>query len=302
MDTAAANPTVDDRIDELKQVIDAYNVVTQNLQESHETLTAEVQRLQDELASANADLARTRRLAALGEMAAGIAHEVRNPLASIALYADMLIEDLPDRPDHRDLAERVRESVRGLDGVVNDVLVYARQAPVNRQPLDPDAVLHRTVDAVRPLFAEGVEIAIDVDDSLESFAADSDQLHRALVNLVRNACEAIGEKGGRISLGAMRDGSTVIITVADTGPGIDDETIDRIFNPFFTTRHAGTGLGLAIVHRIVDAHGGSIAVSRAPAGQTGAVFTITLPIDAKSTTFIDPEIQTAPMAPQVQRG
>lgn len=302
MDATAANPTVDDRIDELKQVIDAYNVVTQNLQESHETLTAEVQRLQDELASANADLARTRRLAALGEMAAGIAHEVRNPLASITLYADMLIEDLPDRPDQRDLAERVRESVRGLDGVVNDVLVYARQAPVNRQPLVPDAVLHRAVDAVQPMLAEGVEVEIAVDDSLESFAADSDQLHRALVNLVRNAGEAIGEPGGRISLRAMRDGSAAIITVADTGPGIDDETIDRIFNPFFTTRHTGTGLGLAIVHRIVDAHGGSIAVTRASAGQSGAVFTLTLPIDPQSHEFIDTEIRSAPMAPQVQRG
>ncbi len=260
---------------DLRQIIDAYNQVTDRLQRSHELLTAEVQRLQSQLASANAALQRSKRLAALGEMAAGIAHEVRNPLASIALYARMLQQDLSDRPPQADIAGRISSAVRGLDAIVNDVLTFSREMRLRLIDASVLPALERAAEAVKPLIdAAGIRIVIDAPESL-CFGHDVELIHQALVNLVRNAAQAM-EAGGILTLAATADASAVQITVKDTGPGISEVDVDRIFNPFFTTRATGTGLGLPIVHRIVDAHGGSIAVHNDSA-DGGAVFTLTFP-------------------------
>ncbi len=268
----------DDRTAELVEIIRAYNDVTDRLQQNHEVLNAEVARLQRELASANAALQRSRRLAALGEMAAGIAHEVRNPLASIQLYTNMLEEDLADRPPLQELASKIAAAVRGLNGIVGDVLTFARELKLRCVEGSAADALRRAADAV---VAQRHDAAIDVrfegEDRL--IRHDPELLHQALVNLVRNAAEAMPD-GGTITLGIAPvegDAESARLIVRDTGPGISDEAIDRIFNPFFTTRATGTGLGLAIVHRIVDAHGGSIAVHNDVGG--GAVFVLTLPPD-----------------------
>ena len=266
-----------DRADELAEIIGAYNAVTDRLRQSHETLSGEVARLQRELASANAALQRSRRLAALGEMAAGIAHEIRNPLGSIQLYADMLAEDLADQPAPLDLARKIAEAVRGLNAIVGDVLSFSRE--IRLAPADGSAhdLFRRTVAAMTPTLDEAHAVARIAGDD-PGFRADFDLLHQAMVNLVRNACEAMGE-AGVVTLAARRADAAVELIVRDTGPGIDAEQVDRIFNPFFTTRATGTGLGLAIVHRIVDAHGGAIAVHN----DGGAVFTLTLPLDAPAS-------------------
>ncbi|MBI1369503.1 MAG: hypothetical protein GC162_12725 [Planctomycetes bacterium] len=273
---SAPASVTNDRLDELTQIIEAYNRVTNNLQQSHDTLTRQVVRLQEQLASANEALQRSRRLAALGEMAAGIAHEVRNPLASIQLYARMLSDDLTDRVPQRDLAERIASAVRGLDRIVGDVLTYARQLRLSTAPVEVAELFGRAIDAVRPMIdAANIRIVTHIDPADLSLECDAEQMHQALVNLVRNAAEAT-PGSGVIRLAAKREGVSMVLTIADTGPGIDAEDVDRIFNPFFTTRATGTGLGLPIVHRIVDAHGGSIAVHNDPEDQ-GAVFTLTFP-------------------------
>ena len=266
---------------DLKQIIDAYNQVTERLQHSHETLTAEVQRLQRQLASANTALQRSKRLAALGEMAAGIAHEVRNPLASIHLYARMLESDLAARPEQADIARRISAAVRGLDAIVNDVLAFSREMRLRTAAGSAAIALDRAVDVVRPMIdAAGVRVVMQVDGEID-FEHDAELLNQALVNLVRNAVQAM-EYGGVLTLVATQDETAVQLVVKDTGPGIKDEAVDRIFNPFFTTRATGTGLGLAIVHRIIDAHGGSIAVHNDPRNG-GAVFTLSLPKAAALT-------------------
>jgi signal transduction histidine kinase len=263
----------EDRVGELMQIIEAYNQVTERLQRSHETLTEEVKRLQRQLASANAALQRSRRLAALGEMAAGIAHEVRNPLASIQLYARMLEEDLADRPEQRELAERILSAVRGLDGTVHDVLSFARETEAQPEQGAVRPLLEGAVEAERPsLEAAGIELRYALEREGLELRHDPRLMHRALVNLIRNATQAMPD-GGTLTLEASRDETAVHLVVRDTGPGIGDEAVDRIFNPFFTTRDTGTGLGLAIVHRILDAHGGSIAVHNDPSAG-GAVFTL----------------------------
>ena len=270
--------------EDLAEVIQAYSVVAERLQASHEALQGEVVRLHEELANKNAQLERSKRLSALGEMAAGIAHEIRNPLAAIQLYVEMVGADLKDsgfaeegQPLNLalDNTGKIAEAVRGLSAIVNDVLAFARQMQPIARPLDPQTVCQRIFDETRPLIeASGVEIKTVLEVS--TLYADPDLLHRALVNLVRNAAEAMaGQPEARLTLAVAENR----VTVADTGPGLPEDVIDRIFNPFFTTRNTGTGLGLAIVHRIVDAHGGSIAVHNDPQ-HGGAVFCLELPAAA----------------------
>ncbi len=277
MTTAIANPTpaASPRLDDLASIIAAYNEVTEKLQHSHEALSREVVRLQRELASTNAQLQRSKRLAALGEMAAGIAHEIRNPLAAIQLYVDMLRQDLPANTGPADLAQRIAQGVRGMESIVTDVLSFAREINPRRRELNVVATLTRAADAHCRAAANPPQLVIDAAEEL-TLSADADLLHQVLLNLVRNADEALaGQAGGVIRLSARRRDAFVELRVADNGSGIAEDDIDRIFNPFFTTRHTGTGLGLAIVHRIVDAHAGSITAHNDPAG--GAVFTLTLP-------------------------
>lgn len=262
---------------ELAELVSAFTDLTGRLESTHRALRDEVARLKRELGEANAELERSRRLAALGEMAAGIAHEVRNPLGSIGLFATMLKQDLADRPDQRVTAGKIVEAVRGLDAIVNDVLVFSREirlraTPVSAGGLVEDALLRVAdllADAECPKLIRGPGIA---EEELE-LEADRGLMTQALVNVLRNAIEATLEQsptgGGVIALdvrtsaenaGSGRAGPMVVFQVRDTGPGVSDEIVERMFNPFFTTRAAGTGLGLPIVHRIVEAHGGRVVV------------------------------------------
>jgi signal transduction histidine kinase len=268
----------------------AFNEVTTRLQGTHENLHREVVRLKAELHDANEQLQRSRRLAALGEMAAGIAHEVRNPLGSIRLYAQMLEQDLVQSPAQCAVATKIASAVRGLDAVVGDVLSFARDMKIAREEVSASDLLSRALDAacagqasVRIVRRGGADDASD----LKAWC-DPILMHQALVNIVRNAVEAMLEAPSAahtLTLDAARaighDGKpAVVLTVSDTGPGIGSEVIDRMFNPFFTTRKTGTGLGLPIVHRIVDAHGGRVVVwnnaEKAP-GATGATFELVIP-------------------------
>ena len=262
---------------ELREIIGAYNEVTERLQASHERLSGEVIRLHGELASANAALQRSKRLAALGEMAAGIAHEVRNPLASIQLYAQMLREDLADRPDESEVAEKISRAVRGLDAIVHDVLAFSREMkPGVMEGSAQDMLESAAEGAAAMIESAGVEVTVAVEPDDLMVWYDPNLMHRAMLNLIRNAVQAVVEcDERRVWLSACADECGVKVEVRDSGAGIGEDAIERIFNPFFTTRDTGTGLGLAIVHRIVDAHGGSISVENGECG--GAVFSLILP-------------------------
>jgi len=276
--------------DDLRDLMQMVNETAHRLHATHAALQTEVARLQAELTEANSQLKRSRSLAALGEMAAGIAHEVRNPLGSIELYAQMLEEDLRDLPDQRDICMKIRRAVAGLDGIVRDVLLFARDTRVRPEPVD----LRHLVDSVLAQ-CEGLTARHDVLVRVEFHAeapaeatVDAGLLIQALANVVRNAIEAMAEAkvpAPRLEIEAavrrMRipEGGRqrrIVLSVRDHGPGIPEGVVERMFNPFFTTRATGTGLGLAIVHRIVDAHGGHIAVSNAPGG--GALVELFLPV------------------------
>ncbi len=281
---------------DLADLLASFNAAAARLQATHETLAAEVARLKGELSEAREQAARSKRLAALGEMAAGISHEVRNPLGSIRLYARMLEQDLADRPEQRRVAEKIALAVAGLDGVVSDVLSFAREVRVRSEAVEAEELLRGACDAARadsPAW-RGVEVRISARG--QNVNCDAALMQQALVNLIRNGVEAMADSvpdalptgvrrprvlrlEARATKAADAAGGPArpmhALVVADTGPGLSAETIERMFNPFFTTRATGTGLGLAIVHRIVDAHGGRVAVSNAPGG--GAVIEVLLP-------------------------
>lgn len=282
----------------LAEIMTAFTQVTDRLQGAHQTLQAEVRRLNHELRETNEQLRRSRQLAALGQMAAGIAHEIRNPLGSIRLYASMLAEDLTDRPDSNRLATQIARAVRDLDAVVGDVLNFAREMKIRPAQTEVSALIDQAIEACQGLLHDSpVELRRDsaAESRLPTIDIDAILINQALVNLMRNAIEAM-EGCGTLTLSASLDtagepASTpdidganepffercwIHIVVDDTGPGIPEEIAERIFNPFFTTRHTGTGLGLAIVHRIVDAHGGEIHIGRNTEG--GASITLRLPV------------------------
>ncbi len=312
-DPILAADAPDGRREELAVVMRAYNETAENLCRTHDSLRGQVLRLQQELVSTNAQLQRSKRLAALGEMATGIAHEVRNPLAAIQLYADMLAQDLAGRwqGDTAPLAITARKivaAVRGLDGVVTDVLSFAQEILPERNWVSVPGLFDDALLACQPeIDADGIEVrrvgdAAHHDESPATLFADAALMQRALINLIRNAIEAMAVGGAhsgdptmrrpprRLTCSATRTGGCVTLSIRDTGAGIADKDVDRIFNPFFTTRNTGTGLGLAIVHRIIDAHGGTISAHN----DGGAVFELNLAGD-ESTVASSPVSTIAPI-------
>ncbi|MEL7473196.1 MAG: ATP-binding protein [Planctomycetota bacterium] len=279
---------------DLAELMSTFNEVTSRLQATHVQLQNEVARLQGELRDANEALHRSKRLAALGEMAAGIAHEIRNPLGSIALDADMLREDLADRPEQFKLAERVGESVGRLNAIVGDVLVFARDLRPRIDACCAGDLFDRAMESCRAeLNGVATRVAIDRDGSLDQRCVSGDALllHQALVNVIRNAVEAMEdapECNAAMRFEAHRDRGGDVLRVIDAGPGVGPEVIERMFNPFFTTRATGTGLGLAIVHRILDAHGGSVRVWN----NDGVGATVELRLPSARARDPDAEIQT----------
>jgi signal transduction histidine kinase len=256
------------RIEELGRIIMAYSEVTERLQQSQEQLTATVARLQDELGEKNRLLERRNRLAALGEMAAGMAHEIRNPLAGIQLYATMLSDDLADRPDSRQVVEKIRAGVRRLESLVSQVLHFTREIVAHPAPYDVVQIVRDTVElASARRGGDGPGVVASLPDRLVA-RVDATLFSQALLNLLCNAVDACGDDGTvrvHVTPDPARPGRMMVV-VQDDGPGIPEEILDRIFNPFFTTKDTGTGLGLAIVHRIVEAHDGTITAGNAPGG------------------------------------
>ncbi|VAX36920.1 hypothetical protein MNBD_PLANCTO03-1870, partial [hydrothermal vent metagenome] len=242
---------------------------------------------------ADEQLQRSRRLAALGEMAAGIAHEIRNPLGSIGLYARMLAEDLADRPAEQVVATKISRAVRGLDAIVTDVLAFAGESRMRVMPVRASELLESAIEQAGIEDATStIEVAIALPDGDMELVCDQGKLVRAIVNIIRNGIEAIeeaGRLGARKPAGGARltvmaaaaelpGAEAVAISVRDTGTGLRGEVTERMFNPFYTTREVGTGLGLAIVHRIVDVHGGRVSVSNnGPNVGDGATVEILIP-------------------------
>jgi signal transduction histidine kinase len=228
-------------------------------------------------------LIQTERLAAIGRMAAHVTHEVRNPLSSIGLNVDMLGDELSDaNAESTKLMESIQQELERLESITEEYLRLARLPEPSLRPEDPTSLLRDTADFVRrEMDAAGVELRVDLGAQLPEVAMDEPQLRQALLNLLRNAREAMPD-GGIAKLEATRYEGGVRIEVHDDGAGISDEDREHVFDLFYTTKERGTGLGLPLTQQIVVAHGGNIACKpRLPHGTT---FEVWLPPAAQTTT------------------
>ena len=223
------------------------------------------------------------RLAALGEMSAGLAHEIRNPLGAIKGAAQCLNPKGLTGEDQEFLGVIVEE-VNRLNGVVTEFLDYARPLKQNFGPTDMNEVVTRTMRLIQNDIPATVEVTLELSESLPRVSADAEQLKQVLLNLIRNATQAMKAGPGKITLRTQgpdrfpdfRTGNDgVELHVTDTGPGIPDDQQPHIFVPFYTTKQEGTGLGLAICQRIVKSHGGAISVQSR--GSEGTTFIVRLP-------------------------
>lgn len=214
---------------------------------------------------------RQRALAETGEMAAVLAHEIRNPVGIIQGRAQLLLEE-NDAPDRDALRTLVEQTAR-LDRLVTRLLDFAHPASPNPEPLQTDALAEQAVQAVSDL-AVSRQVAIVPDLEPADLLGDPEMLLRALVNLLQNAIH-VSPPGGRVTLRHRKRGAHSVFTILDDGPGLPEGAGEEIFKPFVTTREDGSGLGLAIVRRIAEAHGGSVSAADEPG--RGARFDLTLP-------------------------
>ncbi len=263
--------------DELGDVLRAYMQVTERLQRTHETLQHEVVRLRDELAAKNRELDVRRRLAALGERAAGVAHEVRNPLGAIQLYSDLLRSECRRLDPALKLIEKIEAGIRAIDGVVQDTLALVPR-PGKVVPRRLESILAGAQDVCQQtLAARQVELVIRMADPKVEVLAEAGGLQRVLVNLIVNAAEA-SRPGGQVWVDSDHPaGGEVELRVSDEGTGLSEEVLERLFDPFFSTKEHGTGLGLTIAHRLVEAHGGRLTAANRAEG--GAEFKLILPVE-----------------------
>jgi two-component system sensor histidine kinase HydH len=208
-----------------------------------------------------------RRLAALGEMTAVIAHEIRNPLASLKGHAQLLARSLADDARHAKAERVVREAVR-LQELSSDLLDYARSGALEPRPVDPRIVLQDSAEAVDP-----ERIVLHTEGAPDRWRLDPARMRQALGNLLRNAIQASPE-GAQVDASVFADAGRLVFEVRDRGPGIAAGDEERIFEPFYTSKARGTGLGLSLVERIVKQHGGTVGAGSCPEG--GAVLRITL--------------------------
>ena len=236
------------------------------------------------------------RLAAVGELVAGVAHEVNNPLSSISAFAQLLLRDGSLSPSQRESIDVIRAETMRASQVVKDLLAFARRRGPERAPLDLNAVVARTVRMRQYQLSEAsVQLETELADDLPSVMGDARQLQQVCLNLLTNAVQAMTpQSGGDLRVRSYAVDGAVRLEVSDSGPGIPAEVRAHIFEPFFTTKKEGegTGLGLSVSYGIVTAHGGSIEVVES--GATGTLFRVTLPAVADAPDDADGLSDPAP--------
>lgn len=243
----------------------------------------ELEETSEELAKVNRDLQdsfeqikRADRLSAIGQLSASLAHEIRNPLASIDGAANLIESPQTSEEMRRGSLAIIHKEIQRLNRLLTNLLDFARPRQPEFQAVEPG----RLIDAIINLAGhsaqqKGIAIRKDVPPSVPTFECDQEQMKQVVLNLAINAVQAMTAPG-EIVLSARQNDSFVMIGVRDQGPGIDDRDLDKIFNPFFTTKEAGTGLGLSVVYQIVTQHGGTVTAERNP--DRGMTFSLVVPL------------------------
>jgi len=278
--------------DEIGELADSFNLMTGHLREANaelvewgRTLEKKVEERTQELREIQAHLVQSEKLASIGKLAAGIAHEINNPLGGILIYSHLILEDTPPgRAHHENLKRIVKETTRCKD-IVKGLLDFARPREPEMSPTDIPEVLDRCLAFMeRQALFQNIRIEKSYAQALPRVVADGAQLQQVFINIILNAAESMNGQGAlglRVDLDPARDELTV--EISDSGHGIKEEDKARLFEPFFTTKEVGkgTGLGLAISYGLVRKHQGSIE-AHSEVGQ-GATFTVRLPINRRET-------------------
>jgi two-component system, LuxR family, sensor kinase FixL len=231
-----------------------------------EQTLAELEAKRDELASMTQQLWQASKLATMGELAASIAHELNNPLATVGLCAETLLTKMAEGSEQRRPLEIIGQQVDRMASLVNSLLQFSRRSPRRVSTVDPRVEISNSIEFIHyHLRTRKIEVECDFVDPLATIQADRPQLQQVFLNLLTNACDAMSEGGKvtiRASFGVLHNAEAVAIEFTDTGEGITSENLDKIWNPFFTTKPEGkgTGLGLAICRRLVEEHGGTIDI------------------------------------------
>jgi signal transduction histidine kinase len=267
--------------DEISLLVQSFNEMSENLDQSRSALTEKNSALQQanaELQQVQAQLIRSERLAAIGQLAAGISHEIDNPVGIILGYAELLLDDCePEDPRCDDLRSIIEECKR-CKRITGGLLGFARSGSGRHETVDLDRLCRETIVSLSPqrLFKE---VIIDYvrPESLLTVEGDGDQLRQILVNLMLNAAQAVQGRG-KVVVKLVSEPGCAVITVADNGPGVPDEQREQIFEPFYSTkqRDEGTGLGLSLCRKLAEDHGGELSLDDAYAN--GAKFRLRLPL------------------------
>lgn len=271
---------------ELADLGSSLSQMTERLRADEEKLRAKIEeatRYAKELEQAQARLVRSERLASVGRLAAGLAHEIGNPIAAILGFEELLLAGGLDEADQKDFLERMKRETERIHRILRDLLDFARPATntLNADALATPGSVPNALDTARALLGpqkalRDVEMHLEVENDLPPVTLADEQLVQVLLNLLLNAAGAVPAQGGRIDVRAKRYDQGVRVEVEDNGSGIAPEIRDRLFEPFTTTKEVGkgTGLGLAVCRGLLEGAGGSI---NAEAGAVGARFVFTLP-------------------------
>jgi signal transduction histidine kinase len=293
-------------------VVNRFSQQSQHQTQLYRELAERLAETNRRLEQAQAEARRSERLAALGQLSAGLAHEIRNPLGVIKGSAEMLTQKLQASDElSRELAGYISTEVNRLSALVTEFLDFARPLHAQRHPANLIALLDRVLQIVADRFKgkqftgtqetvkqdirKSVRVERHYAGALPPVPLDESLCEQAFLNLVQNAYEAMEDHGGTLQVevqpATQNDREGVELRLADTGPGVPEELREEIFNPFVTTKKTGVGLGLSIVSKIVDGHHGSIHVENAPAG--GAVFTLFFPLEEAVEATANSERRTA---------
>ncbi len=254
------------------------HLTTSVLNDEEETVIGGIILLKDvtEIRRLEEEAARRNRLTSMGEMAANIAHEIRNPLGGIELFASLLKKELQEDPERLELVENISAGVKSLNHILSNLLYYTRPLRPVFLPLSVQGILEESlVFAGHVLKQKGITWTCVHEGEDRELISDGELLKQVLMNLILNAVQAM-PRGGALQVVSEIEEEVVEFRVSDNGPGIPEEDLQKIFHPFYTTRPKGTGLGLAIVHQLVETLGGKISVESRPG--EGTTFTLHFPL------------------------
>jgi signal transduction histidine kinase len=246
--------------DEIGQLAQSFNAMAHEIQEHREHMAGIVEAKTVELRRAQDSLVQSEKLASIGLLASGVAHELNNPLTSILMNVNLLLEDAGDQPALQAELQRISEDTVRCKRIIDDLRDFSRRHELEIVPTDLNRLVQDALGLVsRTLELHGIRVIPEFSREIPLVPCDPGRMEQVLANVFLNAVQAMPQGGSLTARTALRAGFAEI-SVQDTGPGIPDEIRSRIFDPFFTTRPQGTGLGLSIVYRIMEAHGGRVEV------------------------------------------